>query len=144
MKNIKVSEVVYEKINSERKGGETFDDALRSLLGLSPQIDKVVAYLHNSIRDCGKEIIDIIDECGNFKKEIESGEYEDKLIFIDNETKLPIAEIHYRETNFSLYYRNRIGNMTQMAVVGTKESYELNKEEFTTKVQGAVRKWGST
>lgn len=142
MKNIKVSEVVYDKIDAERKGGETFDDALRRVLGLFPEIDDLVAYLPDKIREFGREIVDVIDGLGNFKKEIERDEIFDKLHFIDKGSGISIARVDYGEENFIIYYRDKNGDMRNLTGVANEQAYRNAVRDLKRKVPGAIRKWG--
>lgn len=144
MKNIKVSEVVYDKIDAERRGGETFDDTLRRLLGLFPEIDDLVAYLPDEIRDLGRDIINVIDELGNFEKEIERDTVFDKLHFIDKSSRISIARVDYGEENFIIYYRDKNGDMRNLGGIANEPAYREVVEKVRRMIPGAIRTWGSS
>lgn len=152
MKNIKVSEVVYDKIEAEKKSGETFDDALRRMVGVYPNLDDLMAYLPEELREWGKEIVNVIDECGNFDKEVERNHVThgytdfDSVLFKDKEKEMEVASIDVSEEKFYVRYRNKDGDMKDVGEVSestSEDRFESRKEDTRSKVSGAVRKWGS-
>lgn len=152
-KNVKVSEVVYDKIGAEKKSGETFDDALRRMIGIYPNLDDLMAYLPEEVREWGKEIVNVIDECGDFDREVERNHVKhghtnfDSVLFKDKEKEMEIASVDVCEEHFYVRYRNKDGDME--VVVGrvyentSEDMFKEIKEETRSKVSGAVRKWGT-
>lgn len=153
MKNIKVSKIVYDKIKSEKKGGETFDDTLRRMLGIYPDLDDVMAYLSEELREWGKKIVNTINECGDFEMKIKEDHARflnrdhDSVLFIDKEEGIAIASMHVTEADFYIQYRAKDGDMDLIGRVRDatdEERFEDIKEKTVSKVSGAVRKWGTS
>ena len=71
-KTIKVSNVVYDSLEAEKGRNETFDDALRGVLGITPDINDAAAYLPDKEREVAVSLINSIDSIHDFTHEIET------------------------------------------------------------------------
>lgn len=149
-KNVKVSEIVYDKLEAKKRSGETFDDTLRRIMGIYPNLDNLMAYLDEEDRENGRKIIEFIETLGNFEKEVKKNypsNSEDSIIFKDKEEKIEIASVDIGEDWFKVRYRNKDGDMKSLLRsynINSEKDFEYEKERIESKITGAVRKWGST
>lgn len=155
-KNIKISEVVYDTLEKEKSGSETFDDVLRRLLDLNPDLEDLVAYLPKDLRQRAQDIADFIESLGEFEIEVErdADDGYDHLRFVSMESGLTIARIRFGEEWVMTDYRNRSGDMEKLSSFTTDsdedlglhidvgEGWEEIKEENRKKIEGACRRWG--
>lgn len=155
-KNIKISEVVYDTLEKEKSGSETFDDVLRRLLDLNPDLEDLVAYLPKDLRQRAQDLTDFIESLGEFKIEVErdADDGYDHLRFVSMESGLTVARIRFGEEWVMTDYRNRSGNMEKLSSftpdndedlglhIDVEEGWEEIKEENRKKIEGAYRRWG--
>ena len=155
-KNLKVSEVVYDALESEKSGNETFDDVLRRVLDLNPEIADLAAYLPENLRKRSQELADFIGTLEEFETEVErdANDGYDHVRFVSPESGLTIARVRFGEDWVMTDYRNRRGDMQKISsfTAGTAEDIGLNieieevweeiKQENRKKIKGAYRKWG--
>jgi len=152
-KNIKVSEVVYDRLVSKKEGNESFDDTLRRILNLPPDIDDLTAYYPDEMREKAKDVVDYIFSLEELNRTVDRrGEY-DSLKFVPENNDLAVAQIQFWEDSMKIMYRDKNGDMEWITsfVVGedhdTNYGYHLEKEfkdikeEIERKVMGAIRKW---
>ena len=156
-KNIKVSEVVYDTLESQKSGNETFDEVLRRVLSLHPEVEDLAAYLPEDLRERGQELADFIGGLEEFEIEVEEDADDgyDHVRFVSPESELTIARIRFGEEWLMTDYRNRNGDMQEISsfAAGNDEDLGLNieidegwekiKEENRKKIKGAYRKWGT-
>lgn len=155
-KNIKVSEVVYDRLVAEKEGNESFDDTLRRILELSPDIEDLAAYYPDEMREMSKEIVEFIFQMDDFKRNVNRGSECDTLKFIPEDSDLAVAQIQFWEDSLKIMYRNKNGDMdwiTSLVVGNDKDTnfgYDLEgefdelKEEIKRKIKGAIRKWAGS
>ena len=155
-KNLKVSEVVYDALESEKSGNETFDDVLRRVLDLNPEIADLAAYLPENLRKRSQELADFIGTLEEFETEVErdANDGYDHVRFVSPESGLTIARVRFGEDWVMTDYRNRRGDMQKISsfTAGNAEDIGLNieieevweeiKQENRKKIKGAYRKWG--
>ena len=155
-KNIKVSEVVYDTLENQKSGNETFDDVLRRILNLDPEIEDLAAYLPEELRKRSRELVDFINGLEDFEIEVErdANDGYDHVRFVSPNTGLTIARIRFGEGWVMTDYRGRRGDMREISsfAAGNSEDLGLNieiedgwediKEENRKKILGAYRKWG--
>lgn len=152
-----MSEVVYDTLENEKSGNETFDDVLRRILNLDPEIKDLAAYLPENLRERSQELAEFIGNLEQFEVEVErdANDGYDHVRFISPETGLTIARIRFGEEWLMTDYRNRRGDMHEISsfAAGGNEDLNLNikieegweeiKEENREKILGAYRKWGN-
>ena len=156
-KNIKVSEIVYDTLENEKSGNETFDDVLRHILNLDPDIEDLAAYLPENLRKRSQELADFISGLEEFEIDVErdANDGYDHVRFVSPDTGLTIARIRFGEEWVMTDYRDRQGDMQEISslAAGNNEDLGLDikiddgweeiKEENRKKIKGAYRKWGS-
>lgn len=143
-KNIKVSEVVYDSLESKKAGSETFDDVLRRILDLNPEIEDLAAYLPSDIREEAKDIAVFIESLAEFKQEIERDDIFDELNFRSEESDLTIAQLRFSEEQLHIMYRDKNGDLIRLDNLFEDHGKNLDdlKDRIEQKVNGAIRKWG--
>lgn len=103
------------------------------------EIEHLIAFLPDGLRECGKDVAEIIGGIGNFETSIED---EKRLVF--KVEGLPIAEIEYWEENFWVRYRHNEGDMKSVSgAIYNPDVYNTNKKRIIQLVSGAYRRWGS-
>lgn len=154
-KNIKVSEVVYDTLENQKSGNETFDDVLRRVLNLDPEIEDLAAYLPEDLRERSQELADFIGGLEEFVIEVErdADDGYDHVRFESPESGLTIARIRFGEEWMMTDYRDRRGDMQQISSfaagndedlglhIEIEEGWEEIKQEHQKKIEGAYRKW---
>jgi hypothetical protein len=135
-KTVRVSPIVYEELSHRKKSSETFNEALRRILDLNPDIDDLTSYLTEEQSDLAYATIDRIESIGCFDQEIEQTETEQYLVFISEELQRPIAAIEFQEEEFYVTYKNQHGKMELAASVTHDED-----EGVTGSVSGGYGSW---
>jgi len=155
-KNIKVSEVVYDTLENRKSGSETFDDVLRHVLNLDPEIEDLAAYLSEDLRERSQELADFIGGLEEFEIEVERDAEDgyDHVRFVSPNSGLTIARIRFGEEWVMTDYRDRRGDMKKISSfaedndedlglhIDIEEGWEEIKEKNQKKIEGAYRKWG--
>lgn len=145
-RNIKVSEIVYDTLEEEKKGDETFDDVLRRKLELLPKIDDLIAYLPKKIRNEARELVKHITGLGKFERKVEQEDRRDILHFIPNGSDITIAQAIFTEDSVRFKYRNRKGDLEIVKhshlYEGHNRDIDRIKKDSKQKIEGALRKWG--
>jgi len=151
-KTVKVSEMVHSELQYRKQDNDSFDDVLREVLGLKPSLDDLVAYFDKELQDTCIELIDHINEQGDFNHRIEEGSRADVLKFISEGTI--VAEARFTEHSMSLYYRDRSSSLERFTglkmddneVKSTRGGYTHGKESaferVENKIPGSYRRWG--
>jgi predicted CopG family antitoxin len=154
-KNIKVTTPTYDAIVAEQKEGESMDDTLQRILGLTPDADDVergiAAYLSDEeLRKQVKELVDFINSLEDFGTEVMYGEGnagDDVLRFFSKGSGVAVAKLECGEFGYTLKYRDNTGDFdTIRATVSDTNDVEMEelKEKVREKVEGAYRRWGET
>ena len=155
-KNIKVSEVVYDTLESQKSGNEAFDDVLRRVLNLDPELEDLAAYLPEDLRERSQKLADFIGGLEEFEIEVESDADDgyDHVRYLSSNTGLTIARIRFDEEWVITDYRNRQGDLREISSfsagndkdmnldIGIEDGWEEIKEKNREKIEGAYRKWG--
>jgi len=151
-KTIKVSELVHSKLESMKQENDSFDDVLREVLDLKPDIDDLLAYFEPELQKAAKELIDHINEQGEFDHRIDEGKREDTLKFISNGTT--VAEARFNESRVRVYYRDRSSSLERFTGLtmkdeevkslrsGHRHDKESAFERVSNKIPGAYTRWG--
>ena len=156
-KTIKVSNVVYDSLEAEKGKNETFDDALRGVLGITPDIDDAAAYLPDKEREVAVSLINSIDSIHDFTHEIETEGAHAYYSFVAPESELTIVRAEFEESkhgsSLTFRYRQMDGDMCYITSIGSQYPYDLEweldiqdeynklEDRITDIVEGAVRKW---
>lgn len=154
-KTVQVSERVHQKLQKHKEDSETFNDALRDLLDITPSIEKLTAYFIDERRKDAEKIVNSIDETGDYEKEVKTDSSREVLVFRSTANDEPIAEIRFSESEARTYYRDQHGEMKNFGVLyGDKDSDKTiyakpshpdigdYVKDLKKKVKGANRKWG--
>lgn len=154
-KNIKVSELVHEKLERRKTEDQTFDDVLREMLDLTPDLDDMVAYFSPEHAEAAKRVVSTIEEQGEFESAAQETDHDQRLDFISPDSDLSIARATFTENRMQVYYRDQHGDMTRIGTVketdeGDVYSYINSRydgieeicKRVRKKVAGAYRKWG--
>lgn len=158
-KTVKISDVVYDSLEAQKAKNETFDDVLREVLGLTPDIENAAAYLPNEERDIALSLIDTIDSVHDFNHEMDTTGAHAFYSFVAPESELEIIRAEFEEskhgTSMALRYRRMDGEMSFITEINSNRpsdlEWELDIRDDTDKletkiseiVSGAVRKWAS-
>jgi hypothetical protein len=154
-KNVKVSELVHEKLESKKSADQTFDDVLREELGLTPDLDDMVAYFQEKQAKASRDLVSVIDDQGDFEWVTTETDHYQRLDFVSPESNLTIARADFTEVQMKVYYRNQHGDLDRIGILKADEDGEIythtgvrheGTEELTNRVEkkvaGAFRKWG--
>lgn len=156
-KTLKVSDVVYDSLEAQKGKDETFDDVLRNVLGLTPDIEDAAAYLPDEEREIALSLIDAIDSVEEFNHEMETKGAHAYYSFVAPESGLAIVRAEFEESkhgsSLALRYRGMDGEMAYITTVSSQhphdteweldihEEYDELEEKIIETVEGAVRKW---
>lgn len=154
---IKVSSVVYDSLEAQKSKNQTFDDVLREVLDLTPDIEDAASYLPDEEREIALSLIDAIDSVDDFSHEIETEGAHSYYSFVAPESGLTIVKAVFEESkhgsSFRLQYRGMDGEMVHITEVSSesphdiaweldiKEEYDELEKKIIDVVEGAVRKW---
>lgn len=114
-KTIKVDGAVHDRLEELKMAHsvDTFNDVLRHELGLvaPPDVDELAAFLHIELKQLAGEVVETINNIGEFEQRVtEEGKYQ-VLEFIDKDTNSLIAAIQFDEHSFQVKYRSQEGEM---------------------------------
>jgi len=156
-KTIKVSNEVYDSLEAKKGKNETFDDALRGVLGLTPDIEDAAAYLPDEEREIALSLIQAIDSVHDFTHEMETEGAHAYYSFVAPESELTIVRAEFEESKHGssmiLRYRRMDGEMCYITSIGSQYPHDLEweldiqdeydelEDKIVDIVEGAVRKW---
>ena len=153
-KNIKISELVHEALEYEKRESETFDDVLRRLLGLNDDQDDLVAYFSPELANIAKDVMKQVKDDGDFETTIETEDERKHLKFKSLDSGLTIVRLSFTEEALIFYYRGLDGNMMNYGYLSEGEDgvywykdsrqheFDHLLDQFRKRVRGAVKRWG--
>lgn len=156
-KTVKISGVVYDSLEAEKDKNETFDDVLRDVLGLKPDIEDAAAYLPDEERDIALSLINAIDSVHDFNHNMETSGAHAYYSFVAPESGIAIVRAEFEEskhgTSMGLRYRRMDGDMSFITSISSNRPEDLEwgldiqdksnelEQKITQIVEGGVRKW---
>jgi hypothetical protein len=151
-KNLKVSEVTHQALLAEQEEDESIDDTLRRILGVESDDEDVskgiAAYLPEESREQVQELVDFIEELGDFEKETAEGEGsagDDVMNFNSPGSGITIAQVGCTNDWYIVRYRDGEGELSRVfSSVSDPQKVDIDnlKEKTKQLVEGANRRWG--
>jgi predicted CopG family antitoxin len=128
-KQIRVSGLVHSDLSKRKKDDETFDDVLRRVLDLQPDLDSILSYYSDEQQEIAQQMIDEIDAVGDFHQSIKTEGTVEVLEFEAIGSRRVIASIEFDEkpskSEITVSYRNQKGDMETIGSVRQKQGEEL-------------------
>lgn len=98
----RVDASTHEELENRKQKDETFNDVLHRVLGLTPDIDDLTAYLTEKQTELAYQLIEKIQDIADSDRSIEQTETSEDVIFISTETSRPIARMSFKERRFEI------------------------------------------
>lgn len=156
-KTLKVSEVVYDTLEAQKNKNETFDDVLREVLGITPDVEDAAAFLPDETRRITLNIIKGINELADFDHSIETKGAQTYYDFISPESQLTVIQAEFSESTHGnsmiLRYRGMNGDLNLLTTIHSdreddsewdlniETEYDQLIENITETANGSIRKW---
>jgi hypothetical protein len=161
--SVKVDDAVHSEL--ERLKGEhdvsTFNAVLRHELDIVPdaKIDDLAAFLPEELREAAHDVVEVVESVNGFTRDVEEGEYgKTYLTFTSPNTERKIGQVGFDESEFTVSYLNKDGEMDQCGRGRKTSSNEIQygtssgtydhiepeemMENVEDKVSGSNRRWG--
>lgn len=120
-KQIRVSKLVHTELQSRKREDETFDDVLRDVLGLIPNLDDLLSYYSSEQQEVARDLVSKIENVGDLDRTIRTSGTEEVVEFASNRNGRTIATIEFYETpsksKFTVNYRNQRGDLESLGSV---------------------------
>jgi len=124
-KQIRVSEAVHNELERRKSGDQTYDDVLRELLGLTPNLEQLLAYLNDEHAEMARTVINQIEDIGDLDRSIEERGTAHVVSFSSPSNGRTIAEIEIKQgpskARFEVSYRNQRSDLEPIGSVRESE-----------------------
>jgi len=155
--NIKVDAIVKDTLESMKRGSESYNDVLKRKLELRPDVEDLLAFHPDDLRERAKEVIDharslLKDHIQEIDTEIVENkrDYDELRLSPAGENGLVIVKFKIGEDDMKIQYRNKDGEMRGIGYLfpsqetdmdKLKEKTDRLKEEMEKKIKGSCRRW---
>lgn len=156
-RNLKVKPVTHEAIKAEQHAGETIDDTLQRVLGVSATPDDIengiAAYLPPEMQQQICDHVELIREIGDFEENIKEGDGiagSDALDFVDKDSGLRVARVECGDdpASYIVRYRDNEGELDNVFGTVYDDDSDIDHKKNLSRVdrlvQGALNRWGGT
>jgi hypothetical protein len=152
---------VHSYLSEQKRDNETFNDALRRLLDINPDLDTIAAYLTPEQRELFHRVVTAVEESANVVRRFASESSYEGLQFESADSGQVLVEIQIHEnpseSKFVVSYRNQKQRLEELGTVkmrdGSLSGYILgdygsfdDSKEFIqaveTKTSQAAAAWG--
>jgi len=120
-KQLRVSEAVHDELERRKSGDQTYDDVLRELLGLTPNLEQLLAYLSDEQADMARTVVSRIEKVGELNRNIEEGGTAHVVSFTSTDNGKVIAELEIKQgpstAEFTVRYRNQRSDLEPIGTV---------------------------
>ena len=125
-KQLRVSEAVHNELERRKSGDQTYDDVMREVLDLVPDLEQLLAYLGDEQGQMGRRIIMQIEGVGDLERSIEEEPTSHVVSFTSTDSERVIAELEIDENparaEFTVRYKAQRGNMEPIGTVKESEN----------------------
>ena len=148
--NIKVDAIVKDTLESMKRGSESYNDVLRRELELRPDVEDLLAFHPDDLRERAKEVIDharslLKDYNEKIDQEIveKKHDYDELRLSPAGGNGLVIVKFKIGEDDMEIRYRNKDGEMRGIGFLFPSQETDMDKlkEEMEKKIKGSCRRW---
>jgi hypothetical protein len=126
---IRASGLVHQELSRRKKDGETFDDVLRRVLNLQPDLDSILSYYSDEQQRFAQNLISEIESVGDFHQFIKTEGAVEVLEFESVGSRRVIATIEFDEkpskSEIKVSYRNQKGDLEPIGSCRQEQGEEL-------------------
>lgn len=125
-KQLRVSEAVHNELERRKNGDQTYDDVLRELLDLTPNLEQLLAYLGDEQANLARTVVSRIEDIGELDRRIKEEGTAHVVCFTSTNNGRVIAELEIKQgpsmAEFTVRYRNQRSNLEPIGTVRESEN----------------------